>query len=651
MQGFSVGLSGYNAAQAAIEVIGNNIANSATEGYHRQEVRFSALMNSTSSTLSIGDGVEITGVTRYYDDLLEKNLLLQSTNLAELSEKLNTMSSVESAFGELTADGGLNTAIDNFFTALNDITAHTDDTVWLNDLVSSANTMASKFNTLGDYLSGLKTDIVLQTQNMVEQANTLITQIADLNNQITSLSIAGSDPNNLIDQRDQYITQLSEIMSVETRAGEYNSVDVTIAGIPVVMESASMGITMGTTSEGQLGIAAEGSFNYQTGVEGGAVGGLVYLYNTFITGVEDQLNTLANTISSEINKYHVQGLSMNGSFDQLSSNRMTSAEVSSLESVEDGYIYVRVTNTSTGEVTRTAVEVDADVDTMSTIAAKITAVSGVSAVYSNSKLTINADSGYDFDFSPSITSVPTSSSLTGSSPDITCSGIYSGDINDTYTFTVSGTGSVGNGTLSVVVTNSGGDIVGTLDVGSGYAAGDTLGVAEGVEISFGVGDLNSGETFTLDVFGSSDTSGLLCAIGMNTFFTGTTASSFAVDADIIDDPTMFAGCLGADLIDNENVTKMAEVGETGLDSLGGLTPGEYYKQLVTDVGMDVATTETLVESTETMLTSLADRQSEISGVDINDEAAQLIVYQQMVQASAKFLNAIQQSLEVIMEML
>lgn len=651
MQGFGIGLSGYNAAQAAIEVIGNNIANSATEGYHRQEIHFSAAANTTACTLSTGDGVEIRTITRAIDNLLEDEILAQTSALAEYSRELSTMTSIESYFGELSADGGLNSAIDDFFTSLNDVSSHTDDTVWLNDLVSSANTMAAKFNSIGDYLSELKSSIILETDSVVSQANTLITQIADLNDQISTLSISGSNPNNLIDQRDQYISDLSELVGVETNTGDYNSVDVAVAGIPVVMDSAAIHITLGTASDGEIGIAAEGSYNYLTEVEGGSIGGLLSLYNEFITEVETELDTLASTIADEINQYHVQGLSLNGSFEELTSGRLTSEDVSSLTSVEDGYVYVRVTNKTTNEVSRVAVEVDADTDTMSTIASKFDAVDGISATFSNSKLSIVADANYEFDFSPSVTSEPTTNGLTGSAPDVTCSGIYTGDENDTYTFTVSGDGDVGNGDISLIVTNSNGDVVDTVNVGADYAAGDSITIANGIEIELSTGTLVNGDSFTLDVYATTDTSGLLSAVGLNSFFTGDSASSLTVNSDILDDPTMFAGCLGDDLTDNANVSKMVGLADESIAALGNLSPGEYYKQLITDIGMDVSTTETLTESSETMLNSLVEQQSDVSGVDINDEAAQLIVYQQMIQASAKYLNAIQESLDVIMEML
>ena len=140
----------------------------------------------------------------------------------------------------------------------------------------------------------------------------------------------------------------------------------------------------------------------------------------------------------------------------------------------DGKSDILLQNTSTGEITRTAIPVlqDASSDTLTEIASFINgaSVANVSAsVNSSNQLTITADTGYKFDFIPAVLPEPTNSDFTGatSPPTISVSSIYTGTANDTFRFTVSGAGSVGNGNLQLVVKDGGGtgSVIATLNIG------------------------------------------------------------------------------------------------------------------------------------------------------------------------------------------
>jgi len=296
--------------------------------------------------------------------------------------------------------------------------------------------------------------------------------------------------------------------------------------------------------------------------------------------------------------------------------------------------------------------VDVSTDSLSTIAADISAITGLNASVFSSKLTIQTEANYEFDFLPCVLSEPTATNLTATSPPaISVSGIYTGDENQTFTFTATGTGSIGNGDLRLEVTNGDGEIISTLNVGVGYAAGDKLDLGNGIEISLSTGDLNSGDTFEVDAFASSDTSGTLAALGINTFFSGSSARNMAICSDIVDSPGRIATALGADQSDNTNALLLLGVKDEAVDSLNAMTPEEFYRQLVTDIGQQVSVKQTRSDSIQAMVQELTNRQSEISGVDINDEAAQLLIFEQMFQAMSKYLSMVQDAIETIMEML
>jgi flagellar hook-associated protein 1 FlgK len=334
---------------------------------------------------------------------------------------------------------------------------------------------------------------------------------------------------------------------------------------------------------------------------------------------------------------------------------MASENLSDFElPITDGKIYIRVINTSTGEITRNEIDIDVSTDTLSSIASDISSITGLTASVVSSKLQITADSNYEFDFLGAVLPEPVSSTLTGGSlPTISVSGIYTGTSSDTFRFTVSGAGSVGNGTLQLEVRDSGGagDVIATLNIGAGYAAGDELDVGNGIKISLSAGDFGAGDNFDVDAFASTDTSGFLSAVGLNTFFSGSSASDISVCSDIVASPGRLAAALGGDMTDNANALRLCGLRDEALSSLDSLTPGEFYRRLVTNLGQEVSVKQMRQESIMAVVQSLSDQQSEISGVDINNEAANLLLFEQMFQAMAKYINTVQASISTIMEML
>jgi flagellar hook-associated protein 1 FlgK len=651
---YDIGISGLFASQKAFEVIGNNIANAATEGFHRQRLNLSPGYSSQVGSVIIGGGVDVAQITRLIDNILENEICRQKSSLGQVYQESTTLSTIEIAFGELTANGGLNAAMDDFFNALHDLSAHPSDITWQSQAVSAAETMANQFRTLEDFLTELDTQIVYEAETVIEEVNALVETIAGLNEKIERLEIGGAQANNIRDQRDQCISELSELVSVESQSGEHGVVNISVAGIPVLTGTSAIELNVGLDSNLGLGISVAGDLNYYVDIEGGRLGGLLSLKNNIVSGIYSDLNDLASAIIKQVNQYHVQGVGSAGSFTNLIGWSMGSEALADVEPpVYDGNIYIRVTNKNTGEVTRTAIAINAATDTLSSIATDITAITGLSASVSDSKLHIQADTGYEFDFLPCVLSSPTDSDYTGatSPPTVSVSGIYTGTDNQTYTCTVSGTGSVGNGTLQITVADGFGNIINTINIGSGYAAGDILDVGDGIKIALGVGDLVDGNTFEIDVFAQTDTSGVLAAVGINTFFSGGDASDISVSSDISSSPMRIATSLGSDMTDNVNILRLAELHEQTVTELDSMTPGEFYRKLVTDIGRELSAKVIRQENIESTVQSLENQQSEISGVNINDEAAQMLVFEQMFQAMAKYMSTIQESLATIIELI
>ena len=660
MDSFGIGISGLSAAQRAFDIIGNNIANAATEGYHRQRLNLTPTYSSQVGPVILGGGVDIAGITRMIDGFLEKEILRQQSSLEQVSQELSMLSTVENAFGELSGSGGLSTALDDFFNALRDLSAHPAETIWQNQAVTSAQIMAAKFKTLGHFLTTLESQISLEAENVTNQINDLIGTIAELNHNINKQEISSGQAYNLRDQRDQCITELSKLISVETVSRDYGVVDISTNGMLLVVNNSAFELEVGITEDLELGIAAAGGLNYNTDVQGGQLGALLSLKNDLIADIQNDLDNLANAIIQQINQYHVQGVGSEGSFTNLTGWVNESGDLSDFSTVAVGYTYIRVTNTSTGAVTRTQIDVNQDAasDTLTEIAGFINGagVANVTAsVNSSNQLTISADTGYKFDFLPAVLPTATTDFAEASPPTVTVSGIYTGTSNDTLTFTVSGDGSVGNDdSLQLIVTDSTGTIA-TVNIGSGYAVGDEITIGNtGIKIALSIGDLNQtieDDKFTVQVFGNTDTSGLLSAVGINTFFSGSNAQNIAVCADITANPKRVATALGEDMTDNNNALRIAALRDQAVTALNSMTPGEYYRRLITDIGQQVSVKQTHQKNIEVMVQNLATQQSEISGVNINDEAARMLIFEQMFKAMAKYLSTLQSSLSTIMEII
>jgi flagellar hook-associated protein 1 FlgK len=216
MDSFGIGISGLNAAQMAFDVIGNNIANAATEGYHRQRLNLTPAYTFQVGSDILGGGVDIAGITRMIDGFLQKEIFRQQSSLEQVSQELAMLRTVENSFGELSDGSGLSMALDDFFNALQDLSAHPVETIWQNQAVTSAQTMTAKFNTLGQFLTTLEHQISLETENVINEINALTGRIAELNYNIKRQEINGGQAYNLRDQRDQSISELSKLINVET---------------------------------------------------------------------------------------------------------------------------------------------------------------------------------------------------------------------------------------------------------------------------------------------------------------------------------------------------------------------------------------------------------------------------------------------------
>ena len=138
---------------------------------------------------------------------------------------------------------------------------------------------------------------------------------------------------------------------------------------------------------------------------------------------------------------------------------------------------------------------------------------------------------------------------------------------------------------------------------------------------------------------------------VNTFFSGKDASDISVNTSVINNPGSIATSIGPDMADNENILRLVNLQDTKFSNLDSMTFGEYYRRLVTDIGLEISTRNIREENIKASIQNLSNQQTDLSGVNINDEAAQLLLFEQMFQGMAKYLGTLQNSLTTLMQVI
>ncbi|MEZ6195521.1 MAG: flagellar hook-associated protein FlgK [Planctomycetota bacterium] len=237
----------------------------------------------------------------------------------------------------------------------------------------------------------------------------------------------------------------------------------------------------------------------------------------------------------------------------------------------------------------------------------------------------------------------TSATGTGGSVDVTVSGAYDGDHDDTYTFRPLGSGEVGlTPGLQVEVVNSAGAVVATLDVGDGYSPGEPIALQDGVEVSFGTGilDAAAGDTFDLALYADTDTSDFLVAFGVNALFTGTGAADIAVSRELLDDPERFAQGASAAVSDTRNIDALLALRQAPIEGLDGRSLEGRYGAFVADAGRDTARAEANLDNETRLRDAIGDRLEQVRGVSVDEELVNLQRYQQAYQAAARIIEVV-----------
>lgn len=315
---FSIGITGMQAAQLGLLTTQHNIANSNTEGYSRQRTVQATNIALMTGSGAIGQGTHVQTVQRLYSEFLDGQVLTAQSSVSELDGYYANISQIDNMLAD--ANAGLSPALQDFFSAVQKVGNSPSSLTARQSMVSSAQTLTARFQTLDSRLNEMYDNVNQQIVADVGGINTLSQQIADINARIIATQSSFNQPaNDLLDQRDQLVNDLNKLIKVTTTANNDGSLNVFFGnGQQLVVGPAVSTLTARASSADPSRVVV--GLQTATGVQelperlitGGDLGGLVRFRNEALDPAKNQLGQVAASVALTFNAQHTLGQDLLG---------------------------------------------------------------------------------------------------------------------------------------------------------------------------------------------------------------------------------------------------------------------------------------------------------------------------------------------------
>ncbi|HDR9488156.1 TPA: flagellar hook-associated protein FlgK [Burkholderia aenigmatica] len=318
----NLGVSGLNAALWGLTTTGQNISNAATPGYSVERPVYAEASGQYTSSGYLPQGVNTATVQRQYSQYLSDQLNGAQTQGGAQSTWYSLVTQLNNYVGSPTA--GISTAITNYFTGLQNVANSASDSSVRQTAMSNAQTLANQITAAGQQYDALRQSVNTQLTSTVTQINAYTAQIAQLNQQISAASSQGQPPNQLMDQRDLAVSNLSNLAGVQVaRNGDGYSVFLA-GGTPLVVADKSYQLATVTSpsdpseltvvSQGIAGANPQGPNQYlsDASLSGGTLGGLLSFRSQTLDPAEAQLGAIATSFAAQVNAQNALGLDLSG---------------------------------------------------------------------------------------------------------------------------------------------------------------------------------------------------------------------------------------------------------------------------------------------------------------------------------------------------
>jgi flagellar hook-associated protein 1 FlgK len=326
-----IGLSGLNAHQTALSVTGNNVANTNTAGYSRQQAIFVDNQSLLTGAGYVGQGTSIENITRISQGFLIEQIRSDTTVYHERNALLEQASSIDNLLASSTT--GLTPAMSNFFQSFQGAADDPTSVPQRQLLLTQSEGLVSRFESLNNRLNAQSKTIESELKGAVASINSLSQSLAELNQSISIATGAGqgSQPNDLLDARDEILRQLSEYVSVSTfPQGNDGQVNVFIGnGQPLVIgnTSAVMDTVPSPSDSDRLDItlSVTGAPQIVSGeLSGGKIGGLLEFRDNDLAKAINSMGRIAIALSATINEQHALGMDLEDNLGGLFFNDVNS---------------------------------------------------------------------------------------------------------------------------------------------------------------------------------------------------------------------------------------------------------------------------------------------------------------------------------------
>ncbi len=314
---YDVGASALTSMQRAIATTGHNIANVNTEGYSRQEVLLGTRSPEKVGQLEIGTGVEVSNIRRAHDSFLVRDVQTRSGSNGYFQLYAKTAQNVDSLLADPST--GIAPAMNKFFAAMEAVAANPSALPERQVLLSQAEMLTQRFNYVDTRLSEFASELNTRMANMAGDINALASDIAQLNESIVSLNSERGAPNDLLDQRDRAITELSKLIGVQTTEQDDGAINVSVGkGQRLVIgnNAERLRMVLPAAADGPsqlfLSVPSGAESEVTSKLTGGELGGVLDAGARLVNKARREVGLLALGMTETFNRQHSQGSDLNG---------------------------------------------------------------------------------------------------------------------------------------------------------------------------------------------------------------------------------------------------------------------------------------------------------------------------------------------------
>lgn len=599
------GISGLLASRVALDTTGHNIANLNTEGYSRQTAEFAARAPQQVGNYFVGQGVDVVGVQRAYSQYLTASLWSNTSS----QQRASTFSDLTGSLNDLLGgSNNLQTSLDAFYGAVQDASNDPTSTPTRQALLGKAQSLASTFNSLAQQLDQQSKQVNGRIADTVNDINGLAGNIASLNKQIEREVSAGHAPSDLLDKRDQLIKQLSSDVQVTTSV-QGNSINV-FAGNGQTLVSGGKSYALSATANPYDATRTEiysSSGSMISGqLQGGSLGALLDYRGSVLEPAQNQLGRTATAFATAFNAQHRQGMDLNG---QLGSDVFALPPPRALPATSNAGsadIAVQVGDVSALTASDYTLRYDGSAWSMTTTGGKAVALSG---------------------------------SGTAADPFVA----------DGLSFTVAGTAAAGDSFQIRPTRDTAGGLALQIDDPTelALAAPVKASAASGNGGTASIGGVSVSDVADPNLLASaqitftSATTYQVNGTGSYTFTPGSNIDlngwSLQLDGAPATGDSFTVQANSDGVGDNSNGLALGRVADLGVLDGGLTSAGAAYGQLVSNTGTIGAQAKVNLDAQTSLYNQAAQSQSSVAGVNLEEEGANLVRYQQSYQAAAQVI--------------